>query len=99
MGIALNFLAAMGKLFQSKDIESSGSLFESWSFSKINYILFGIGLALIILGYIVMASGEVNSFQALTLAPILLFVGYIIVIPAALIYRDKQSETEENLGS
>ena len=99
MGIALNFLAAMGKLFQSKDIKSSGSLFESWAFSKINYILFGIGLALIILGYIVMAGGEVYSFQALTLAPIMLFVGYIIVIPAALIYRDKQSETEENSGS
>ena len=99
MGITLNFLAAMGKLFQSKDVGSSDSLFESWAFSKINYILFGIGLALIILGYIVMADGEVYSFQALTLAPIMLFIGYIIVIPAALIYRDKQSETEENLGS
>jgi len=44
---------------------------------------------LIIIGYFVMASGEVNSFQSLTLAPIMLFAGYIIFIPLALLYRDK----------
>jgi len=80
----------MSKLFHNKDSESTTALFESWSFSTVNYYLFGIGLALIILGYIVMASGEVNSFQSLTVAPIILFVGYIIFIPAALIYQDKK---------
>ena len=89
----------MSKLFHNKDSESTTALFESWSFSTLNYALFGIGLALIILGYIVMASGEVNSFQSLTVAPIILFVGYIIFIPAALIYRDKNLENEENPGS
>jgi hypothetical protein len=38
-----------------------------------------------------MANGTVNSFQSLTIAPIMLFTGYIIVIPAALIYRDKSN--------
>ena len=89
----------MSKLFQNKDSESTTALFESWSFSTVNYYLFGIGLALIILGYIVMANGEVNSYQSLTVAPIILFVGYIIFIPAALIYRDKNLENEENPGS
>lgn len=89
----------MSKLFHNKDSESTTALFESWSFSTVNYYLFGIGLALIILGYIVMASGEVNSFQSLTVAPIILFVGYIIFLPAALIYRDKNLENEENPGS
>ena len=89
----------MSKLFHNKDSESTTALFESWSFSTVNYYLFGIGLALIILGYIVMASGEVNSFQSLSVAPIILFVGYIIFLPAALIYRDKNLENEENPGS
>ena len=89
----------MSKLFHNKDSESTTALFESWSFSTVNYALFGIGLALIILGYIVMASGEVNSFQSLSIAPIILFVGYIIFLPAALIYRDKNLENEENPGS
>ena len=86
----------MSKLFRNNDSENANSLFESWSLSKINYILFGIGLTLIILGYILMGKGEVYSFQSLTLAPIMLFIGYIIVIPASLIYRDKSSlEAEE----
>ena len=84
----------MSKLFHSKDSESETVLFESWSFSNVNYALFGIGLALIIFGYIVMANGEVNSVQSLTIAPIILFVGYIIFIPAALIYQDKNMEKE-----
>ena len=89
----------MSKLFHNKDSDSNASLFESWDFTTTNYILFGIGLALIIVGYLVMAAGEVNSFQSLTLAPIMLFIAYIIVIPAALIYREKSPEVEENLGS
>ena len=89
----------MSKLFHNKESEYTTALFESWSFSTVNYALFGIGLTLIILGYIVMANGEVNSFQSLTVAPIILFVGYIIFIPAALIYRDKNLENEENPGS
>ena len=89
----------MSKLFHNKDSDSNASLFESWDFSTTNYVLFGIGLALIIVGYFVMAAGEVNSFQSLTLAPITLFLGYIIFLPAALIYRKKSPEVEENLGS
>ena len=36
-----------------------------------------------------MATGTVNSFQSLTIAPIMLFIGYIIIIPLALIYTEK----------
>ena len=82
----------MSKLFHNKDSDSNTHLFESWDFSITNYVLFGIGLALIIAGYFIMATGGVNSFQSLTLAPIMLFIGYIIVIPAALIYRGKSPE-------
>ena len=42
-------------------------LFEGWALGKKNYQLFGIGLATIIAGYIVMATGDVNSFQSLSL--------------------------------
>ena len=65
-------------------------LFEEWTFGKINYILFTIGVALLLVGYAAMATGSVNSFQSLTLAPILLFISYIIVIPLALVYRKKK---------
>ncbi|MEA1880964.1 MAG: DUF3098 domain-containing protein [Candidatus Marinimicrobia bacterium] len=65
-------------------------LFEGWAFGKTNYILFAIGVALLLVGYASMATGTVNSFQSLTLAPILLFLGYVVVIPLALVYHQKR---------
>ncbi len=73
-----------------KNDKESIHLFEGWAFGKVNYILFVIGVILLAVGYTVMASGTVNSFKSLTLAPILLFLGYVVVIPAALIYRKKK---------
>ena len=77
-----------------KDNHNVNQLFEGWAFGKINYLLFGAGLALLMLGYFFMANGEVNSFQSLTLAPILLFLGYIVVIPTALVFRKEQPENK-----
>jgi len=65
-------------------------LFEGWSFNKTNYVIFLVGLLLIVGGYIIMALGEVDSIQSITLAPIMLFLGYVVVIPIALIYRSKK---------
>ena len=72
-----------------KNKNSNVSLFEGWAFGKTNYIIFTLGLFSLILGYYLMASGLVNSFQSLTLSPILLFFGYIIIIPLALVYHEK----------
>ena len=72
-----------------KNKSKNVSLFEGWAFGKTNYIIFSVGLFSLILGYYLMASGSVNSFQSLTLSPILLFFGYIIIIPLALVYREK----------
>ena len=85
----------MRGLIQNKN-KKDNNFFNSWSYSKENYILFIIGIVLIILGYITMSQGEVNSFQSLTLAPLMLFFGYIIFIPLSLIYR---SNIKKNKGS
>ena len=77
-----------------KDKYDDNHLFEGWAFGNKNYFLFGTGLSLLIIGYAFMASGDVNSFQSLTLAPILLFLGYIVVIPIALVYREKETKRE-----
>ena len=76
----------MSNLFQNNK-DSSGELFQGWYFEKWNYVFFIAGIISVILGYIVMATGETYSFQSLSLAPTLLFVGYIILIPVALIYK------------
>ncbi|MEA2030308.1 MAG: hypothetical protein U9N55_01765 [candidate division Zixibacteria bacterium] len=63
-----------------------------WPFGKRNYIVFAIAFVTIILGYITLGQGSI------TLAPVLLVIGYCILIPIALIIRDpsiKESETEK----
>ena len=79
----------MSKLFFNNNKVKNLELFDSWSFGKTNYILFFSGLFFILLGYFVMSLGSVNSFQSLTFAPILLFIGYIVLIPLSLLVKDK----------
>ena len=78
-----------------KNKNNNVSFFEGWAFGKTNYIIFTVGLFSLIFGYYLMASGSVNSFQSLTLSPILLFLGYIIIIPFALVYREKIDESKK----
>ena len=63
------------------------NLFNKWSFGKKNYILFSLGLGVLLISYVLMASGSVNSFQSLVISPILLILGYLVIIPLSLLYQ------------
>jgi hypothetical protein len=56
-----------------------------------NFIILGIGLAVIILGYLAMLEGSVEGFLPLVLAPILLVLGYCILIPFGIMYRKNRN--------
>jgi len=56
-------------------------------FSKTNLILLGVGVLVIVLGFVAMKMGDTMSFQALSIAPILLIIGYVVLIPVAILYR------------
>ena len=63
-----------------------------WPFGRKNYILLGISLAVIILGYIFLGYGDdPDNMVSLTLAPIVLVIGYAM-IPFAILARDKAYE-------
>jgi len=55
-----------------------------WPYKTKNYVLFGAGVFVIIVGYLTMYLGEVDSFQSLVLSPLLLLIGYLVLIPYAL---------------
>lgn len=70
-------------------------------FGKKNYILLGIGLAILFVGYMLMSGGaatsaeefnaeELFSARRITLAPIVVLSGYLVV-GIAIMYRDKKS--------
>jgi hypothetical protein len=85
-----NFIV-MSNLFHNGK-NSSDDLFNGWSFDKENYILFAVGIITIILGYVIMALGETYSFQSLSVAPVFLFIGYLILIPISLIYKKNKQK-------
>ena len=59
-------------------------------FNKINYMLFVIGLVSIVLGYIVIANNDVDSIASTKIGPVILFIGYCIIIPISIIYKPKK---------
>jgi hypothetical protein len=57
-------------------------------FGKRNYILFAVGLLVIIAGFIFLGTGDT------VFAPIFLVLGYCVIIPVAIIIKDKKKEPE-----
>ena len=78
--IATNFLIMENK--------NKKTLRFSWPYKRKNYVLFGVGVFVIIVGYLIMYSGEVDSFQSLVISPLLLLAGYLVIIPLALLSRE-----------
>jgi uncharacterized membrane protein len=56
-------------------------------FTKINYQILGAGLLCIVLGYVALAQDPWNGSMALVVAPILLVLGYCVVIPIGILFR------------
>ncbi len=68
----------------------SGSIFGTWEFNRTNYLIFLAGIVVIALGYVLMATGERDSFQALTVSPIMLVTGYLVLIPLSILYHKRR---------
>ncbi len=57
-----------------------------------NYLIFGLALLVLTIGYIFLAQPPVNGFTSLTLAPLVLIIGYCILVPWAIFYRPKNNK-------
>lgn len=59
-----------------------------------HYILLAIGLGIIIVGFGLLSTGIVTSWDnplAVSVAPVVLVIGYCVAIPWAIMYLGKQS--------
>ncbi len=54
---------------------------DGLAFGRRNYILFGVGIFFILLGYLLL------SRNSITLAPILLVAGYCVILPLAIVVK------------
>lgn len=62
--------------------------------TKKNYMIIGLGIVLIIIGYILMAANSVDGFLPTVIAPILLVAGYCVIIPLGILIKDKTNIEE-----
>ncbi len=64
-------------------------------FTRRNYTIFGVSILTILLGYWALATGPVDGIISLSLAPILLVVGYCILIPIAILSVTNKNDKQE----
>jgi hypothetical protein len=73
-------MAKKVKKKKEKPIKKEATL-TSVNLSKKNMLFFGIGLILVIVGFIMLAAGDI------LLAPILLVVGYLVFFPLGILLK------------
>ena len=72
----------------------SRSVDQEFPFTRRNWAIFLIGLVTIALGYFFLSRPPADGFMSLTLAPLLLVLGYCVIIPAAILVRDRLDAAE-----
>ena len=64
-------------------------------FSAKNIILLEIGMALLVVGYILLGQGPVNNPLSKTVAPLVLIAVYCIFVPYAILAKSKKERADE----
>jgi len=83
----------MAKIVKSRKAKQAETF--HLSLTNRNYAIIGTGILLIIIGYVFMAENSVDGFLPTVIAPILLVLGYIVVVPFGILFKDKSSKTED----
>ena len=77
---------------------------SNFAFGRTNFILLAIGLAVVVVGFILMSGGSTTEemfnpaiFDARRIkgAPVVTFIGFVSII-VAIVYKDKSNNKEEN---
>lgn len=62
---------------------------------RINYLILAAGVLVVIIGFFVMSAGDAVSPLSVTVAPIILFLGFCVIIPIGIIYKPKKTTGEQ----
>ncbi len=60
---------------------------------KENYVLFGVGISIVIIGFLLMSQGPWDNPLSLTVSPLVLLVAYLFVFPLSILYKSKKRKT------
>ena len=60
--------------------------------NKKNLILIGIGILLLVIGFICLATGPAENPVSLSVAPIILTIAYVVIIPLGILFNGKDKD-------
>ena len=60
-----------------------------------NIILIAIGVLLLVIGFICLATGPADNPVSLTVAPLILVVAYMVVIPIGILFTGKKQDKQD----
>lgn len=86
---------------KSKKVQSQLSPFKIY-WEKQNYLFLILGFIVIIIGFYLMTIGPWDSVTSLVISPILLFIAYVLIFPASILFRkkdEKEVKQEEQIDS
>lgn len=78
---------------KSKQTRNANGEELKWPFGKKNYILFAVAMVVIAIGFVLLGQNSI------VMAPILLVVGYCVLIPLSIIVRDNGVTEETSADS
>jgi ammonia channel protein AmtB len=69
--------------------KEGGKKRQTAPFTTVNYVLFTLGLAMVVAGWFLLRAGSITA------APIMLVLGYCGVIPLAIVYRPRRGSRSD----
>lgn len=86
----LDFIIFAPLIMNQKKKKKSGPFL---AFTAANYWIFLCAVVVLIVGYIFLSIEPVDGIWSLTIAPIVLVIGYCVLVPLAIFYRAKKRES------
>ncbi len=65
----------------------------SFPLEKENFMIIGVGIAMLLIGYFLMSQNSVDGFMPTVVSPLLLIAGYCVVIPYGIMKKPKSEIT------
>ncbi|MBI4535991.1 MAG: hypothetical protein HY708_06910 [Ignavibacteriae bacterium] len=86
----------MAKTIRRKETRRKSAREEALPLKRENFRIIGVGILVILAGYAAMlAGGTVEGFLPLVVAPLLLVIGYCVIIPLGILYKKTYIRPEE----
>ena len=85
----------MAKPIRRKEAKRRSTRDDHLPLKRENFLILGVGLLVIIAGYLAMMEGSVEGVLPLVVAPILLVIGYCVIVPIGIFYKKSYIRKQE----